>query len=293
MSWRDRPYSGDEFEPQLRLQFRRPTGAVTWLILANIAVFLIDLISQRWQPEAFDRVFGLSFVGIRRLYLWQLVTYTFLHVEPWHLLVNMLGLYFLGMEFQRTFGRDRFLQFYFACGIIGGLAYVALSAARPGMQGQLLMGASGAVYGLIVAAMIFFPQMQVVLFVFPVPIRVFGALIGAILLLKILSPGPMSNPGGELCHIAGAFAGVITLYLWGVMPKLRIGSGRLARAPQEGAWARKQKQAAEEQAEVDRILAKIHNEGLNSLTRREKRILAEATRHQREREREFGRIDRF
>lgn len=296
MSWRDRPYAGDEGQPELRIQFRRPSTTVTMLIAVNAAIFVIDVISQHWGTGGgFHRLFGLSLAGLRNLYFWQPLTYMFVHGGVWHLLMNMIGLYVFGMEFERAFGRQRFLEFYGICGLVGGAAYLVLSAVSPqSYYGIPLIGASGAIYGLLVAAIIFFPHIQVILFIFPIPIRVFGLLVAAILLLQFIGPGQMENAGGELCHVAGAAAGVATFYAWGIMPRIRIGrrGGQLDRL-QEGAWARRQKQAAAQQAEVDRILEKIHTDGLNSLTRKEKKILAEATRHQREREEEIGRTDRL
>lgn len=293
MSWRDRPYSGDESQgSELRLQFRKPNSVVTWLIVANVTVFVVDLVSRNWG-DLFADIFGLSYNGIRSLYLWQLVTYMFMHADPWHLLFNMLGLYIFGMEFYRTFGRERFLQFYAICGIFGGLAYLTLSTVKPGYHDTVLVGASGAIYGLLVAAMIFFPHIQIVMVIFPVPIRVFGLIYAAILLLQLIGPGGVRNPGGELCHIAGAATGVALLYAWGVMPRIRVGSGRIGTSSSEGAWARKLEQLAAEQAEVDRILDKIHHHGLHSLSRSERKTLAEATRHQKEREQEIGRSDRL
>lgn len=295
MSWRDRAYSGDEGGPELRLQFRRPSTTVTWLIAVNAIIFVIDLVSRNWgRGDDFVRIFGLSLSGIQKIYLWQPLTYMFVHDGVWHLLFNMIGLYIFGMEFQRTFGRERFLQFYAICGLIGGIAYLIFAAFSPAFRGIPLIGASGAVYGLLVAGIIFFPHIQVILVIFPVPIRVFGLILAAVLLVQIIGPGGVANVGGELCHVAGAAAGVATFYAWGIMPRIRIGGrgGRIDRL-QDGAWAKRQAQAANEQAEVDRILLKIHEKGLSSLTRKEKKTLAEATRHQREREAELGRTDRI
>lgn len=295
MSWRDRPYSGDEGESELRLGFRRPSTAVTWLIVANVAVYIVELISVNWlRAPSFIRIFGLSLDGIRDFYFWQPLTYMFVH-EPQgvlHLLMNMLGLYIFGSEFERTFGRQRFLQFYGICGLAGGMAYLLLSLVSPWYQMVPLVGASGAVFGLLMAAVIFFPHIQVVMIIFPMPIRIFALIWAGILLLQILGRN-LYNTGGEICHIAGALTGVALFYSWGMMPRIRIGNHRLGRSRGEGAWARRQREAAEEQAEVDRILAKIHNEGISSLSRKEKKTLAQATRHQREREQELGRMDRL
>jgi len=303
MSWRDRPYSdGDFHQPQMRLSFRKPSSAVTGLIIANVVIYFLDVLSQNFSPHGAHELLGLSLVGIKNLFLWQPVTYMFMHGTTMHLLFNMLGLYIFGSEFERAFGQKRFLHFYVTCGIVGGLAYLALASINPVYSNFPLIGASGAVYGLLVAAVIFFPHIQVVLFIIPMPIRVFALIIGGVLLLQLIG-GNVDNLGGEICHIAGAATGLVIFKAWGILPRIRVGSGKgfpLAGAwekrrqkRQEGAWARKQKQLTDEQTEVDRILAKVHNQGIQSLSRAEKKILARATRKQREQDRQTGRIDRL
>lgn len=303
MSWRDRPYSDPEYDaqPQYRLQLRRPSTAVVWLIVVNVAVHFVNVLSTHRMGLAFEQVFGLSLNGISRLWVWEFVSYMFVHDADsiLHLFFNMLILYFIGTEVERGFGRKRFLQFYFACGIIGGLAYLGFGLVNPWYAHVPLVGASGAIYGLLVAAMIFYPQMQLIVLFFPVPIRVFGALMLGIVVLQLVG-GNMDNPGGEICHFGGAAAAVLVFYFWGVLPGLRpawAGAGGTDRRPstwaklKKGAWARKQQKLAAAEVEVDRILNKVHRQGIASLSRREKNILSRAT--QREREREAGRIDRL
>lgn len=301
MSWRDRPYSDDDggYAPgggELRIQFRRPSTIVTWLVIINVAVFFLQLIWNSVASMGFDQLFGLSWSGLASLRIWQLATYMFVH-DPrdiFHILFNMLLLYFVGSEIERGFGRERFLRFYFLCGLIGGLAYLVLGVANSRFAGIPLVGASGAVYGLLMVAMIFYPHMQLVFFVFPMPIRVFGAIMLGIFFFQMIT-GTFDNLGGDICHLGGALAAVGILYYWGMMPSIRFGSGDgpgIVGRIRKGAWARKQRQLATEQAEVDRILEKVHREGINSLSRRERKILAGATQRQRERDRAAGRIDR-
>ena len=132
MSWRDRPYASEP-EPPMRMQlhFRRPTSAVLAIIVANVAVFFLDALARHFAGDASFRLFGLSLAGIESLMLWQPVTYMFMHKGPFHLIINMLLVYVCGSEFERAFGQKRFLQFYFICGIVGGLAYLALSWFSP------------------------------------------------------------------------------------------------------------------------------------------------------------------
>ena len=303
MSWRDRPYA-DDSNPQMpmRVHFRKPSSVVMWLIIINVAVFFLDVLSQHFSPAGAHYLFGLSLNGIKSLFIWQLVTYMFLHFDVMHLLINMLLLYVCGSEFERAFGKTRFLQFYVICGVMGGLAYLMLALIDPSRQYDWLIGASGAGYGLLLAAIILFPHIQVILFIIPMPIRVFGLIVAAMLLLKLISPGPIDNLGGEVCHVAGALTGLVVFKAWGMLPSRParvVGSAagmgfgqKFLQKRREGVWARKQKQLAEEVVEVDRILTKIRQEGIASLTRAEKKILGRATQRQQQEERRFGRNDR-
>ena len=299
MSWRDRPYSEPPPPPQWNLQLGRPGTIVGWLIVINVIVFFLDLMVQHLIPDT-HRIVGLSLRGISRFFIWQPITYMFFHADPMHLLFNMLGLYVFGSEFERAFGGRRLLQFYGTCGFVGGIAYLILSISVHRFFPIPLVGASGAIYGLLVAAVIFFPHIQVILIVFPMPIRVFAMIMAAILLMQILSPGGISNPGGEICHLAGAATGILLFKVWGLLPTLRgsplfpvLFSDRQRQQQTEKAWEKKLRKIADEENEVDRILAKVHAQGLQSLTRAEKNLLARATRRQKEHERDAGRIDRL
>ncbi len=91
--------------------------------------------------------------------------------------------------------------------------------------------------------------------------------------------------------MAGAAAGIATLYAWRMMPRIRFGARR--HPPRAGAWERKVRREEDEQREVDRILAKVSVSGVHSLTWRERRTLARATKRQQRRDRELGRTDRI
>ncbi len=294
MSWRDRPYSNDQppYQQEMRIQLRKPSSMVMWLIIINVGAYILAAMINLTGLDM-NRVLGLSLYGIQRFYIWQVVTYMFMHADPFHLLFNMIGLYVFGTEFEKAFGKQRFMQFYGMCGIIGGLAYVVLvllsqrvSWIAAIFSSTPLVGASGAVYGLLIAAIIFFPHIQIIFLIFPMPIRVFGLIVALMLFLNALSGG-MTNLGGEVCHVAGALTGLAVLNAWGMMPRIRFGSGE---SRSEGAWEKKQKKMAEQAAEVDRILEKVSQHGIASLTRREKRTLSEATKQQKSEERDLGRL---
>jgi len=157
-----------------------------------------------------------------------------------------------------------------------------------------LIGASGGVYAVLLACAVLFPQMKVlVLFMFPVPIRVLAAIIfgGMVLvILTTLNSGNVMTSGdfwSQVAHLGGAVAAAV--WLWG-LPKLDQIAGEVRENARQGAWQRKIRKQEGEQAEIDRILEKIKHEGIGSLTDREKRTLQQATERQR---REDQRVDRM
>ncbi len=259
----------------MRLMLPRVTPAVKWLLIINIGVFLLDSL-----------FFGLFYKGTvnyfvlygsvfpdtlgMTLQIWRLITYQFLHADTTHLLMNMIVLYFFGSMLERNFGSRRFLIFYLVCGVTGGIVYpvlvgIGLLPAAP------MVGASGAIFGVIVASAVLYPKTRVLLaFVIPVSLAVVAGLFIGISILNFLRG---DNAGGECAHLAGALCGF--LYVKG-RPWLE---GR-SMQQKKGAWQRRIQNERQFQAEVDRILDKVHASGVNSLTRREKTILREATQRE-------------
>ena len=276
MGIHDRDYTHSDYRgpggPQMRLMLPRVTPAVKWLLIINIGVFLIEslffgLFNKGgvnyffWYGSVFPATLG------RTLQIWRLITYQFLHADTIHLLMNMIGLYFFGTMLERTFGTRKFLIFYLVCGMTGGIVYPLLVAI--GLLGPLpLVGASGAIFGIIVAAAVLYPKTP--MFLLPVSLAVVAGLFIAISVLNFLRG---DNAGGECAHLAGAFCGF--LYIKG-RPWFE---GR-AMQQKKGAWQRRIQNERQFQAEVDRILDKVHASGVNSLTRREKSILREATQRE-------------
>jgi hypothetical protein len=137
-----------------------------------------------------------------------------------------------------------------------------------------MLGASGAILGVLTACAILFPQMVVFLFFFPLPIRVAAIVLILYSVVTILSKGV--NAGGEACHLAGIAAGALYVLSdsWRTALKLRFKSSR---------WEKHVESERRLRIEVDRILRKVHESGLHSLTASEKRTLKQATRLEQER----------
>ncbi|HLG54002.1 MAG TPA: rhomboid family intramembrane serine protease [Vicinamibacterales bacterium] len=185
------------------------TPAVKALLIANVAAFVLTYFSPILQTQ-----FGLQPEAlIEKFAVWQLVTYMFVHGNPTHLLFNMLMLWMIGVELERTWGTTFFTKFYAACGIGAGLTQVVLGLLPLPFAGQFYyvstIGASGAIYGLLLAYALYFPTRPILMFfVFPVPAKYFVMILGGFSLLFSLS-----GEGGGVAHTAH-LGGLVTGYLY-------------------------------------------------------------------------------
>jgi membrane associated rhomboid family serine protease len=279
----DRDYTQSDFgshyhrAPQMRMVFPRITPVVKWLLIINFVVFFVatlffkrniqvpNLSHALTFPEKWFSVFPHSFGAV--LQVWRLITYQFLHADVIHILFNMLGLFFLGPTLERHWGGRKFLVFYLGCGVAGGLFYTLLVALKFLWTGPMI-GASGAILGMLAACAILFPHFIVFIFLFPIPIRVAAIGLTIMYFFFVITRGP--NAGGHAAHLAGMAAGAIYVFSqsWRAKFKLKVRSG---------AWERKMAAQRRLQLELDRILQKVHESGLQSLTPKEKRILKQAS----------------
>jgi len=265
------------FAPQMRLNFPKMTPVVKWLLIINVSVFLAAVLIRPLGNflYAWFQLDATS-VGLA-LQPWRLITYQFLH-DPsfiFHIFVNMLGLFFLGPTLERHWGSKRFLPFYLGCGLAGGLFYLLLVAVgflTPGV----MVGASGSILGMLAACAILFPQFIVIIFIFPVPIRLAAIGLTAVYFLILITRG--GNAGGHAAHLAGMAAGAAYVYSqsWRHKYTSKIRTSR---------WEKKISTQRDLQVEVDRILKKVHDSGIQSLTRKERNILKEATKAEQMRDR--------
>lgn len=302
----DRPYYGGGQDAGggspmggMHIGMPKPGQAVKWLLLVNVGVFVIQLLSAGQMTG----LFGATADGWWQL--WRYLTFQFLHGGVWHLALNMLGLYFLGTAVEARFGTKRFLQLYFSCGVMAGVAYVIISKVVSAQGWIPLVGASGGVYGLIVTAAVFFPHFRIIFLFFPVPIRLAAVIIFGVMILTLLGGAgqairqPGTELSGEFWSQVAHFGGAVTAGAWvftGLLSKPGQASGGPGPAEsiksklQKGAWERRIKQRQQHQQEIDRILAKIHQEGLDSLSRSEKRLLSEATKAQRDEDKRIRKL---
>jgi membrane associated rhomboid family serine protease len=188
-----------------------PPG-VKWLLISNTAVWLVFFLSAR---SAFGLLFQplklVPYEVVHSFAVWQLFTYMFLH-DPFgfgHILFNMLTLWMFGADLERTWGTRQFLRFYFLCGIGAGLCVVAANAAVGTME-RATIGASGAIYGLLLAFGLLFPDTVVLFsFLFPMKAKYFVMILGAIAFLSSLSSG--NSNVSNVAHLGGMIFGYIYL----------------------------------------------------------------------------------
>jgi len=184
--------------------------ALKALIRANVLMFFGQLL---FRP--LTNVFGLvPGLVVQQFWIWQLVTYMFLHGSLLHILFNMLALWMFGTELERTWGTRYFLKFYFVTGIGAAILTVLLSLlpfefSRTLYQADVI-GASGAIYGLLLAYALYFPDRRIYMyFLFPVPAKIFVVIMGAIAFYASISG---TNGGtANATHLAGLLVAYVYL----------------------------------------------------------------------------------
>ena len=202
----------------LTLSFPPFTKAVKWLILVNAGVFLFTTLLQALAPslaEIVGAVLALTPQLVVHGWLWQLVTYSFLHVGIFHIVFNMLWLWMFGAQLETAWGRKKFLEFYFFC-VVGAalttiaISYTSLGGIRPTTS---TVGASGAIFGILMAFGMIYGDQEIMLFPFPFSIRAkyFVAGIGFIELISAINAAAPVRGGAiaYFAHLGGLLFGFI------------------------------------------------------------------------------------
>jgi membrane associated rhomboid family serine protease len=195
------------------------TPGVQWLLIANVAVFIFEVLLQTFSgPSAyiwFIGHFGLvPSAVVPGLRIWQPFTYLFLHENFWHILTNMFVLYMFGRELEVAWGRNRFLQYYFLTGVGAGLINVIVKVVlfwgQPGSD-IATIGASGAIFGVLLACAILFPDRQVIMFPIPIKMsmRTFVIVMTALEFLGTFGLG--GDNISHICHLGGMLVGYVYL----------------------------------------------------------------------------------
>lgn len=253
--------------PQLRFGFNKNylTPGNQYLLIANAVAYLLQ-----WAFG--DQVifwFGLHPADIfHKFFIWQFVSYMFLHANFWHIFLNMLMLWLFGGEVEKNWGTKEFIRFYLVCGIGAGFFHLIF-------QNASVVGASGAVYGVLIAFVMLFPDRLLFFFPFPIPLK---AKYWAIILVSIsLLMGIFGNDHlAHFAHLGGMLVGFLyikfgwRLYLGDFLYKRKVKNNFLQRA-------KKRHHIINLRKDVDSILDKINEVGYENLTEREIEILKKAS----------------
>ncbi len=186
------------------------TPAVKWIIWTNVAAFIASLLFR----QITDHLGLVPKDVIERGWLWQPMTYMFLHANPFHILFNMLGIWMFGVELERMWGTKFFLKYYAITGLGAALTTILVAlipyAATAQTYDVNTIGASGALYGLLVAYALYFPDRPILMFLlFPVPAKFFVIIIGAISFLSSAGVGPRGI--AHAAHLGGILFGYLYL----------------------------------------------------------------------------------
>jgi membrane associated rhomboid family serine protease len=184
-----------------------PTG-VKWLVISNVAIYLIYFFGSYMRGEPIFNSLRLVPADVVRGSVWQLVTYLFLHDlgSIWHILFNMLTLWMFGAPVEETWGTRRFLTYYFVCGVGAGICVVLVNLAF-GNPHQPVIGASGAIYGLLLAFGMLFPNQTVLMsFLFPIKAKYMVMIFGGIAFISSFQTGSTVS---NLAHLGGMIFGFV------------------------------------------------------------------------------------
>jgi membrane associated rhomboid family serine protease len=265
--------SGRKPSPTTRRWTQAPRVVLLGLIGLNLAVFVTQLFLDAYQPGFVREFLALSDRGLRSAYGWQFITAAFLHDGPWHLLGNMFLLYLLGRDVESIVGQRHFLFLYLAGTAAGELGHLFLMPAT-----SVLLGASGGVAAVLVAYAAILPELELtssMFFLLPVRLKAKHLAYGAFVIAVL---GIVFDRSGAVAHSAylgGCLGGWLYAHLLGFgRPSILQRALRQRRADAE----RHRMMSAEQfiAEEVDPLLDKISREGIDSLTRSERRLLAKA-----------------
>ena len=204
---------------QVAYSFGPPlTPMVKKLIIITSAIFVLTYIpAQIFHSEFFNDLFELfglrTDLVIHRFYIWQLVTYLFLHGGWFHIIFNMFALWMFGSDLESKWGGKKFLFYYFLTGVGAGILDVTLNTLfRPEMPSATI-GCSGAVYGLLLAYGMLFPERLIYLYmIIPIKAKWFVVIMGAIEFVSSFG-GPGSGVS-HFAHLGGMLFGYIYLRGW-------------------------------------------------------------------------------
>lgn len=264
----------------LKTQLRGSYRSVVILLIINISAFLLANILI--HLSGMSKVSAADFIATALCvpgkfsefitHFWTLFTYMFLHVDIWHLISNMLWLWFLGRVFSDLIGNKKLMFVYIMGGLAGGVTYLITSAAIVPLQYSVLLGASGSVMAIVVAAAVAAPDYKV--YPFGIPLALKWLALISFVLTTVLDLSV--NTGGKAAHIGGAIFGLFYAYnlksgnvfsrLFSKKSHLKVAHSRMKDEDYNA-------QNINIRKRIDEILDKISRSGYDSLSRDEKDFL--------------------
>ena len=280
------------------------------LLIINAAVFFIQVIANNLMVGGKPLWYILNYwFALNPLaegfnfQVWQLITYQFMHGSFTHILFNMFALWMFGMEIENYWGTKKFLTYYLLCGVVAGLFQLFLTPLL-GSSSAVTIGASGAVYGVLIAFGLMFPDRYIFLY-FLVPVKA-KYLIGFLIVLEFMLVDSAQSNVAHLAHLGGALAGFLFILIdksidvplkrmlnissgyrsgsnfqnpfSGLSDKFKRRTQNIEDAKYYDINQRKDEETDITQEEIDKILDKISESGYQNLTEREKKILFDASK---------------
>lgn len=280
------------------------------LLIINAAVFFLQVIANNLMVGGKPLWYILNYwFALNPLaegfnfQVWQLITYQFMHGSFTHILFNMFALWMFGMEIENYWGTKKFLTYYLLCGVVAGLFQLFLTPIL-GSAAAVTIGASGAVYGVLIAFGLMFPNRLIFLY-FLIPVKA-KYLIGFLIVLEFMLVDSAQSNVAHLAHLGGALAGFLFILFdksidVPIKRMLNISSGYRQQSNIQNPFSgladkfkrrtqniedakyydinqKKDEETPITQEEIDKILDKISESGYQNLTEREKKILFDASK---------------
>jgi len=280
------------------------------LLIINAAVFFVQVIANNLMVGGKPLWYILNYwFALNPLaegfnfQVWQLITYQFMHGSFTHILFNMFALWMFGMEIENYWGTKKFLTYYLLCGVVAGLFQLFLTPLL-GSSAAVTIGASGAVYGVLIAFGLMFPNRLIFLY-FLIPVKA-KYLIGFLIVLEFMLVDSAQSNVAHLAHLGGALAGLLFILFdksidvplkrmlnissgyrqqsnfqnpfSGLSDKFKRRTQNIEDAKYYDINQKKDEETHITQEEIDKILDKISESGYQNLSEREKKILFDASK---------------
>ncbi|GHA75765.1 rhomboid family protein [Pontibacter akesuensis] len=294
----------------LKYTFRQPDNTLKQLIIINVLVYLVFLIIGTplgWMGYGWVERIVLYYLSLPSEPMdflvkpWTLITYFFTHEGFFHILFNMLNLYWFGMILTEYLGSRKLLSLYVLGGIAGGLLYMLMYNIMPAFTERnisgLLIGASASVLAIVVAAATLLPNYTLNLLIIG-PVKIKWIALALVLMSWALADDSGGNAGGNIAHLGGALIGWVFIKqlqrgtdlgrpvlavtdffgnLFTRKPKLKVSHRRTGSSARANGSTATSRPGTPDQSEIDRILDKISSSGYESLSKEEKQKLFQAS----------------